>query len=93
MPIDPGTAMLIAAAVNAAASAGSAAISGKKKKKADELRSREMRRETEAGILNESLQREAEKEADRLQKKKRMGSRQAETLQGTANLIRGALNI
>lgn len=87
--IDPATAMLIASAVSAAGSA----ITGNKTKKAAKLRAEEMKRETEAGLLQDTLSRGAELEGHRLSSRAHMGKRRARSMQDTADIVRGAFNI
>jgi len=91
--IDPGTAMLIASAVSAAAAGAGQAISGSKAKKAAKLRSKEMKRETHAGLVNEALQRAAELETHKLSSRGKLAKRSTQSMQNTADLVRGAFNI
>lgn len=91
--IDPGTAMLVAAAVSAAAQGAGQAISGSKAKKAGKLRAKEMKRETYGGLIQDALQRNAEMEAHRLSSRARVGKRSGQAMQETADLVRGAFNI
>jgi hypothetical protein len=91
--MDPGTIALIAAAVSSAAHVGSQAFSGKKQKKTGKLRAREMQRETEAGLINDYQQRQAEMEGHRLKGRAALGKRRAQSLQDTSDLLRGAFNI
>lgn len=91
--VDPGTAILIASAIASAASLGGQAMSGAKQKQAGKLRAKEMKRETQAGLVNDALQREAELEAHRLKGRSTLGKRKAQSMQDTADLVRGAFNI
>lgn len=91
--IDPGTAMLIATAIATAAKAGGDAIAGSKAKKAGKMRAKEARRETYAGNINEALQRGAELEGHRLSRRAQLGKRKTQSMQDTADLVRGAFNI
>lgn len=93
MPVDPGTAILIATAVASAAKGAGDYFSGKGADKAAKRRAKEMRRETEADVLDQALNRSAELEASRLQGRNRLGKRRAQSSQDTADLLRGALNI
>ena len=89
MVIDPGTAMLIASAISAGTQAIGGALSGNKSK----MRAREMKRETRAGLLQDAQQRGAELEGHRLSSRARKGKRSAQSMQDTADLVRGAFNI
>lgn len=91
--VDPGTAMLIATAIATAASAAGQAISGSKQKQAGKLRAKEMKRETQAGLVNDALQRQNELEAHRLKGRSTLGKRKSQSMQDTADLVRGAFNI
>ena len=91
--MDPGTAMLIATAVATAAKAGGDAMSSNNAKKSGKLRSKETKRETQAGLFESALQRSAELEAHRLQSRNKMGKRRSQSLQDTSDLVRGAFNI
>jgi hypothetical protein len=91
--VDPGTAMLIATAVSSAAKAGGDSLSNSNANKAAKRRSKETKRETQAGLFQDALQRSAELEAHRLQSRNKMGKRKAQSLQDTADLVRGAFNI
>jgi hypothetical protein len=91
--MDPGTAMLIATAVATAAKAGGDALSNSNAKKAASRRAKETKRETQAGLMNDALQRSAELEAHGLQSRGKMGKRRAQSINDTADLVRGALRI
>lgn len=91
--MDPGTAMLVAAAIASAAQIGGQAMAGNSQAKAAKLRAKETRRETEASMLNDALQGGAELEAQRLAGNSRLGKRKAQSMQDTADLLRGAFNI
>lgn len=93
MPLDPGTAMLIATAVASASKGGSDYLGAKRDKKAGKRRAAETERETKAGILSDSLQRSAEMEAHQLSGSKRKGKRRFQSMQDTADLLRGAFSI
>lgn len=93
MVVDPGTAMLIATAVAAAAKGTGDYLSGKGSDKAAKRKAKEMRRETEANVFDQALNRSAELEASRLQGRSKLGKRRAQSSQDTADLLRGALNI
>jgi hypothetical protein len=91
--VDPGTAMLIATAVATAAKAGGDAMSNSNAAKAAKRRAKETKRETQAGLFQDALQRSAELEAHRLQSRGKMGKRKAQSLQDTSDLVRGAFSI
>lgn len=93
MVLDPVTAMLIASAVSAGAQGIGSAISGNKAKKAGAMRAKQMKRETRAGLLNDAQQRAAELEGHRLSSRAKSGRRSSESMQNTADLVRGAFNI
>lgn len=91
--VDPGTAMLIATAVATAAKGAGDYMSGQNAKKAAKLRAKETKRETQAGLFQDALQRSAELEAQRLGSSNRLGKRRTQSMQETADLLRGAFNI
>lgn len=91
--VDPGTAMLIAAAVAAAAKGAGDFFSNSSAKKSASRRAKEQKRETEAGLANETMNRSADLEAQRLAGRKKIGKRKAQSSQETSDLVRGALNI
>ena len=91
--MDPGTAMLIATAVATAAKAGGDAMSSNNAAKAAKMRAKETRRETQAGLFNDALQRSAELEEQRLGGRRKLGKRRANSMQETADLLRGAFNV
>lgn len=91
--VDPGTAMLIATAVATAAKGAGDYMSGKNSTKAAKLRAKETRRETQAGLFNDALQRSAELQEQRLAGTRKLGKRKANSMQETADLLRGAFNV
>lgn len=91
--VDPGTAMLIATAVASAAKAGGDAMSNSNAAKAAKRRAKETRRETEAGMYNDAMQRNAELTAHGLSSRNKLGKRKSQSMQETADLIRGAFSI
>lgn len=91
--VDPGTAMLIATAVATAAKGAGDFMSGQNAEKAAKLRAKETRRETQAGLFNDALQRSAELEEQRLAGRRKLGKRRANSMQETADLLRGAFNV
>lgn len=91
--VDPATAMLIATAVASAAKGAGDYLSGQKSSKSSKLRSKETKRETHAGLLNDALQRSAELEEQRLAGRRKLGKRRTHSLQETTDLVRGAFNV
>ena len=91
--MDPATAMLIATAVATAAKGAGDYMSGQSSSKSAKRRSKEMRRETEAGMLQDALQRSAELSAHGIQTRSKLGKRKVQSNQETADLIRGAFRI
>lgn len=91
--VEPGTAMLIASAIQAAAKAGGDYLGSKKEKKAGKRRAKETKRETYAGLLQDSLQRGAELEGHRLSGRSKLGKRKSQSMQDTADLVRGAFKL
>jgi hypothetical protein len=91
--MDPGTAMLIATAVATAAKAGGDALSNSNANKAAKRRAKEAKRETQAGVLQDTLSRSAELSAHGLQGRNKMGKRKAQSINDTAEMVRGALKI
>jgi hypothetical protein len=91
--MDPGTAMLISAAVAASAKAGGDAMSSSNAKKSLKRRSKETKRETYAGLFNDALQGSSELEAHGLQSRAKLGKRRAQALQDSSDLVRGAFKI
>lgn len=91
--VDPGTAMLIATAVATAAKGAGDFFSGQNAKKAGKMRAKETKRETQASMLNDALQRSAELEAQGVKSRNKLGKRKSQSMQDTADLVRGAFNI
>lgn len=91
--VDPGTAMLIAAAVAATAKGASDYFTGAKEKKAAKRRAKETKRETYAGMLQDSMDRNAELSAHGLQSSNKLGKRKAQSMQDTSDIVRRAFNI
>jgi hypothetical protein len=91
--MDPGTAMIVASAIAATAQGAGKMLSNNQAEKAAKLRAKEMKRETAASLFGDALNRSAELEATRLAGRKKMGTRRAQSLQETADLLRGAFNI
>lgn len=85
--------MLISAAIQAAAKGGSAALASKAEKKMQKRKSRESERETHAGLLQDTLQRGAELEGQKLQGRKNLGKAKIKNHFDTADIVRGALNL
>ena len=91
--VDPGTAMLIATAVATAAKGAGDYMSGQNAGKAAKMRAKETRRETQAGLFNDALERSAQLQEQRLAGTRKLGKRRANSMQETADLLRGAFNV
>jgi hypothetical protein len=89
----PAAAAIVASAISAGSKAAGQASANRQAKKAAKLRAKETHRETEAMSLNEALQRNAELTAHGLSSRNKLGKRRAQSLQETADLIRGAFKI
>lgn len=89
----PAAAVLVASAISAASKGYGDYKANKNAKKQAKYRSKEMERETHAGLLQDALSRSAELEGHRLSSRKKLGKRRAESLQDTADLMRGAFNL
>jgi predicted FMN-binding regulatory protein PaiB len=89
MAVDPATVMLIASAVKGAGDY----LSGSRSEKMSKRKSQETKRQTQADLFQEALNRSTELEASRLQGRNKLGKRRAQSAQDTASLLRGALNI
>jgi len=88
---DPVTLGLAGAA--AVASAIQGALAAKRAKKAGKLKTKEMRRETQADLLSNAEQREAEMEEHRMSSSERKSKRSSRSMQDTADTVRRAVNI
>lgn len=91
--MDPGTAMLIASAINAGIQGGGMAMKSAAEKKAAKRKAKEMKRETYAENLNQTLDRSAELKAHELGSRSKMGKKRAESFDETSDLVRRAFNI
>lgn len=91
--MDPGTAMLVAAAVATAAKGAGDFFGSKSQEKAAKRKAKEAKRETHGSLLDEAMNRSAEMEAHRLASRNKLGKSRARASQDTADLVRGALNI
>lgn len=91
--MDPMTAMIVASAIAAAAKGTGDVLSNAKSEKMAKRRAKETERETQAGMLQDSLARSAELESHRLAGRQKLGKRKASSLQDTADIVRGALKI
>ena len=89
MALDPFT---IATGLTGLASLISGALGAHQKSKQSKLRSKEMKRETRADLLNDSMNRRAELQEHNLSNRAKMGKRRTASMQSTADLVRGALN-
>lgn len=93
MVVDPGTAMLISSAISAAAQGGGSMLANQAQKRAQKKVAKESRRETRAGMLQDTLQRGAELEGQRLEGRKRLAKSKVKSHMETADIVRGALDI
>lgn len=91
--VDPGTAMLIATAVATAAKGAGDFMGNKAQEKQAKRRAKEAKRETQASLMDEALNRDAELVAHKYASRNRLGKSRAKASQDTAELVRGALNI
>lgn len=87
--IDPGTAMLIATAVNA----GVQGFTGSRANKLAKKKSKEMQRETHAELSEQAHNRAADLEEHRLGSQARRSKKKARNLAETTDLVRGAFKI
>ena len=81
------------AVVQGIASAIQGALAAKRAKKAGKLKAKEMRRETQADLLSNAEQREAEMEEHGMASSERNARRSSRLKQGTADTIRKAMDI
>ena len=81
------------AVVQGIASAIQGALAAKRAKKAGKLKAKEMRRETQADLLSDAEQREAEMEEHGMASSERNARRSSRLKQGTADTIRKAMDI
>jgi len=79
--------------VQGIASAIQGALAAKRAKKAGKLKAKEMRRETQADLLSNAEQREAEMEEHGMASSERNARRSSRLKQGTADTIRKAMDI
>jgi len=79
--------------VQGIASAIQGALAAKRAKKAGKLKAKEMRRETQADLLSNAEQREAEMEEHGMASSERNARRSSRLKQGTADTVRKAMNI
>ena len=81
------------AVVQGIASAIQGALAAKRAKKAGKLKAKEMRRETQADLLSNAQQREAEMEEHGMASSERNARRSSRLKQDTADTVRKAMNI
>lgn len=79
--------------VQGIASAIQDALAAKRAKKAGKLKAKEMKRETQADLLSNAEQREAEMEEHGMASSERNARRSSRLKQGTADTVRRAMNI
>lgn len=91
--MDPATIALISTALAAAAEGAGSYYNQKQAKNAAQLRGRETQRETQAGLFNEAYNRGSELEAHGMASRAKLGKRRSQSLQDTADLVRGAFSI
>lgn len=91
--MDPGTAAIVASTLSALAGGAVSGLGSAQKKKAAKFRSREMKRETYADLLNEALQRNAELHTHEASQRMRKGKASTENMMNTASILREAFNI
>lgn len=91
--MDPGTAILISSAISGLAKGAGDLLSGQGSKKQAKRRAKESKRETHAGLYQDALQRSAELEAHRLASRDKLAKSKSQSMQNTADLLRGAFNI
>lgn len=80
-------------AIQAAAEGGKKYLEGQASASANKRKNKQKRRETEAELFDEALDRARRLEAQRLKSGSRMSKSRAESLQDTADLLRGAFSI
>ena len=81
------------AVVGGIAKAIEGALAAKRAKKAGKLKAKEMRRETQADLLSNAEQREAEMEEHGMASSERSARRSAKSKSDTADTVRRALSI
>jgi uncharacterized protein HemX len=91
--MDPATAILVASAVAAASKGAGDYFGNQQQTKQAKRRAKETKRETQAGLFQNALDRSAELEAHRLASSQKLGKRKATSFQDTSDLVRGALSI
>ena len=69
------------------------ALAAKRAKKTGKLKTKEMKRETQAGLLSDAEQREAEMEEHSMASSERKARRSSRSMQDTADTVRKAMNI
>lgn len=91
MVLPLATAAVIAAM--AAMTAGSKMYEARTAKKNAARKAHETKRETKAGMLDEALERSAEREANQLSSKKKLGQARSNSSMNTADIVRGAFKV
>jgi hypothetical protein len=91
--VDPGTAILIASAIAASAKGAGDLYGSKSQEKQAKRRAKETKRETQASLLDEAMNRNAELQAHRMSSRNKLGKSKVRASQETSDLVRGALNI
>jgi len=70
-----------------------AALAAKRERKNAKLKAKEMKRETQADLLSNAEQREAEMEEHSMASSERKARRSSKSMQNTADTVRKAINI
>lgn len=91
--MDPGTAMLLATAFQAGIEGGGKYLQSKAEKKVNKRKTKQKHRETTADLYDESLNRSQQTQAHKMKSGARMSKSKSNSMQDTADLVRGAFNI
>lgn len=91
--MDPATIAIISSALAAAAEGAGAYYGQKNIAEAAKRRGRETERETQAGLFNEAYNRSSDLQAHNMNSRNRLNRRRAQSMQDTADLVRGAFGI
>lgn len=83
----------IAAAISAAAQGGTAYFGKKQQERNTKRKTKEMKRETYASLLNDAMQRNAELEGHRLSSRAKLGKASSNNSVNSSALLREAFNI
>jgi len=83
----------LAAAVSAAAQGGTSYFGKKQQERNTKRKTKEMKRETYASLLNDAMQRNAELEGHRLSSRAKLGKASSNNSANSSSLLREAFNI